>query len=124
MSDDWYHWERSPRKRKSIARHKDNSLISLEERDSGIILPVRAQPGAKKNALTGEHAGQLKVSVTQAPEKGKANAAIIEVLADDLSLKRSQIALLSGETSSQKKFLVTGISMPDLQARINAALEP
>lgn len=97
-------------------------MIALEERDSGVILPVRAQPGAKLNALTGEHAGQLKVSVTQAPEKGKANAAIIEVLADRLNLKRSQISLVSGETSGQKKFLVTGISLADLQARIAAEL--
>lgn len=98
-------------------------MIALELRESGIILPVRAQPGAKKNAVTGEHAGQLKVSVTQAPEKGKANAAIVEVLADQLDLKRSQISLQSGETSGHKKFLVTGISMPDLQSRIEAALQ-
>lgn len=97
-------------------------MIALEQRESGIILPVRAQPGAKKNALTGEHAGQLKVSVTQAPEKGKANAAIIEVLAEDLGLKRSQISLISGETSGQKKFLVTGIALAELQVRIAAIL--
>ncbi len=97
-------------------------MIALEQRDSGVILPVRAQPGAKKNALTGEHAGQLKVSVTQAPEKGKANAAIIDVLADGLQLKRSQISLVSGETSGQKKFLVTGISLADLQSRIAGVL--
>lgn len=97
-------------------------MISLELRATGVILPVRAQPGAKKNALTGEHSGQLKVSVTQAPEKGKANAAIIEVLADALDLKRSQIALLSGETSSQKKFLVTGIAIEELQSRIAATI--
>lgn len=95
-------------------------LISLEQRDTGIILPVRAQPGAKKNALTGEHAGQLKVSVTQAPEKGKANAAIVDVLADALGLRRSQISLISGETSSQKKFLITGITIEELQSRIAA----
>ena len=93
-------------------------MIDLEQRESGIVLPVRAQPGTKKNAITGEHAGQLKVSVTQAPEKGKANAAIIEVLAEGLGLKRSQISLVAGETASQKKFLVTGISLPELQGRI------
>jgi len=101
-----------------LKSRKDGPLIALEQRASGIVLPVRAQPGAKKNALTGEHAGQLKVSVTQAPEKGKANAAIIEVLAAGLGLKRSQIELLAGETSGQKKFLVTGVSLAELQARI------
>lgn len=93
-------------------------MIALEQRSNGVILPVRAQPGAKRNGVTGEHAGQLKVSVTQAPEKGKANQAIIEVLASELSLKRSQINLVSGETSGQKKFLVTDISLEELGARI------
>ena len=97
-------------------------MIALESRDTGIVLPVRAQPGAKKNALTSEHAGQLKVSVTQAPEKGKANAAIIDVLVEALGLKRSQVSLVSGETSGQKKFLITGITLEVLQARIAARI--
>ena len=97
-------------------------MIALEYKSTGIILPVRAQPGAKNNALTGTHAGQLKVSVTQAPEKGKANAAIIEVLADELGLKRSQVSLVSGESSGQKKFLITGIALDELQARIAARI--
>jgi uncharacterized protein (TIGR00251 family) len=93
-------------------------MIELEQRSEGVILPVRALPGAKRNAVTGEHAGQLKVSVTQAPEKGKANQALIEVLASELSLKRSQISLASGEISSQKKFLITNISIDELHIRI------
>lgn len=96
--------------------------LSLESRDGGVILPVRAQPGAKKNAITGEHSGQLKVSVTQAPEKGKANAALIEVLATELGLKRSQISLISGETSAQKKVLIASISEDELRKRIAAKL--
>lgn len=97
-------------------------MIQLEQREGGIVLPVRAQPGAKKNAITGVHGGMLKVSVTQAPEKGKANLAIVEVLADGLDLKRSQIRLTSGETAGHKKFLVTGITLEDLLARIDKAL--
>jgi uncharacterized protein (TIGR00251 family) len=93
-------------------------MIALEQRTNGVLLPVRAQPGAKRNAITGEHAGKLKVSVTQAPEKGKANQAIIDVLASELSLKRSQISLVSGETAGQKKFLITEIELTELARRI------
>jgi uncharacterized protein (TIGR00251 family) len=93
-------------------------MIALERRIDGVLLPVRAQPGAKRNAITGEHAGQLKVSVTQAPEKGKANQAIIDVLASELSLKRAQISLVSGETSSQKKFLIIEIELAELARRV------
>ena len=82
------------------------------------MLPVRAQAGARRNSLKGIHAGALQVAVTQAPEKGKANKAIIEVLAGKLGLRKSQIELLSGETSSQKRFLVRAIAMNELSARI------
>ena len=66
--------------------------------------------------------GALKVCVTQAPEKGKANKAIAEVLAKWLGVRKSQVHLLSGETASQKKFLVREIDKDDLAERIEAKL--
>jgi uncharacterized protein (TIGR00251 family) len=98
-------------------------VIDLQATAHGVVLPVQAQPGARQNAITGEHAGRLRVAVTQAPEKGKANKALIEVLAAALDLKKSQIALVTGETSSQKKFLVSGIALEELASRIAARLE-
>ena len=96
--------------------------IQLDATPSGIVLSVKAQPGARRNGITGEHAGALKVAVTQAPEKGKANDAIIDVLVEALGLKRNQIELISGATSTQKKFLVTGLTRQELDARINSRL--
>lgn len=96
--------------------------VQLHETTAGIVLPVKAQPGARRNGVVGEHAGSLKVAVTQAPEKGKANEAIIEVLTDLLELKRNQLRLVSGATSSQKRFLVTGVSHDELQQRIGHLL--
>ncbi|MBS0202569.1 MAG: DUF167 domain-containing protein [Planctomycetes bacterium] len=97
-------------------------MIVLEETTNGLLLAVKAQPGARRNTIAGEHAGALKIAVTQAPEKGKANDAIIVVMAQLLDLKRHQIRLAAGPTSSQKKFLITGISLVDLQQRIEAAM--
>ena len=81
-------------------------MIALEPHADGTILPVRAQPGARRNEIRSVQDGQLKVCVTQQPEKGKANKAVAELLAKKLGLKKSQIELLSGETSHQKRFLV------------------
>lgn len=97
-------------------------MIQLEQVSEGVVLPVRAQARARKNTIVGEHAGRLKVAVTQAPEKGKANDAIVKVLVAGLSLKRSQFSLLSGATSPQKKFLIEGISLKELRARIDTCL--
>jgi uncharacterized protein YggU (UPF0235/DUF167 family) len=96
-------------------------MIALEPHPQGTILPVRAQPGARRSGVNGEHNGQLKVAVTQVAEKGKANEAIVAVLAAALGLKRSQIELLSGATAGQKKFLVR-ISPAELTSRVAAAV--
>jgi uncharacterized protein len=93
-------------------------VIALEEHRDGTILPVKAHAAARRNALRGEHAGSLQVSVTQAPEKGKANKAIVALLAKSLGLRKSQIELAGGETSPQKRFLVRGIAPAELGRRI------
>lgn len=98
-------------------------MITLEAHPLGTVLPVRAQPGARQNAVRGEQAGALKVSVTQVAEKGKANKALVALLCEKLELRRSQVELLSGETSSQKRFLVREISPESLAARLASLLE-
>lgn len=98
-------------------------MINLQTHADGILLLVRAHAGAKRSEVRDIQAGALRVSVTQAPEKGKANQAIIALLADALDLKRSQIELASGATNPQKKFLIRGIDRETLAARIAEAME-
>jgi uncharacterized protein (TIGR00251 family) len=84
-------------------------LLELQTTPTGVVLPVRAAPGAKKNAIQGIHAGMLKVSVTAAPEDGKANAAIVQLLSKALKISKSRVQLMSGATQRQKKFLLVGL---------------
>ena len=98
-------------------------MIDIKEHADGCILPVRAQPGARKVAIQGEQAGSLKVSVTAQPEQGKANKALVEALSKLLSLKKSQIELISGETSREKRFLIRGMTSDELRERIIAVGE-
>jgi uncharacterized protein (TIGR00251 family) len=97
-------------------------MVKLEPHPQGVILPVKAQPGAKRSGIRGEHDGQLKVSVTQIAEKGKANESLVEVLAKSLGLRKSQVTMIAGETSSQKRFLLTETTVDELAVRIAAAL--
>jgi len=97
-------------------------VIDLAAHPEGTILPVRAHAGARRNELKGVQAGALQVAVTQAPEKGKANKAIIALLADQLGLRKSQIELIAGETSPQKRFLIRGVEPATLAERIERAL--
>jgi len=96
--------------------------FDLESHASGVLLPVRAHAGARRNAIDGLHGGMLKVSVTQAPEKGKANKAIAALLAASLGLRKSQVELAAGGTSPQKRFLIAGESIESLREKLQAAL--
>jgi uncharacterized protein (TIGR00251 family) len=93
-------------------------MIAVSDHPDGCILPVRAQPGARKCAILGEHGGALKVAVTAPPQDGRANKALIDALADALNLKRGQIELLSGTTSRDKRFLIRGLSATQVLARL------
>ena len=97
-------------------------MIALTENSDGVLLPVRAHPGARADGIRGIHNGALKVSVTQVAEKGKANKAITQLLCKKLGLRRSQVTLAAGETSSEKLFLVRDVTRAELASRINALL--
>lgn len=93
-------------------------MAAVNPHAEGATLAVRAQPGARRNAVLGEQAGALKVAVTAPPENGRANAALVEVLKDWLGVKRSQVELIAGQTSRNKVFLIRGVAADALTARI------
>ena len=97
-------------------------MTVLEQCADGVILPLRARGGAASDRLALGPDGILKVSVTRAPERGKANQAIVALLSNRLRLKKSQIELLAGKTSAQKRFLIRGTTPSSLQARIEDAV--
>jgi uncharacterized protein (TIGR00251 family) len=97
-------------------------MIELTTHPRGIILPVRAHAGARKRGILGEHNGMLRVAVTAAPEKGKANKAIVVVLSNSLGVPKSSIELIAGDTSPQKRFLIVGADIDKLQTLIEQLL--
>jgi uncharacterized protein len=93
--------------------------LKLEQHPDGVVLSVRVHAGARRSELRGVgEEGMVRVSVTQAPEKGKANKAIIELLARELGLKKSQIELIAGQTAPQKRFLLRGTSLDEISLRL------
>ena len=63
----------------------------------------------------------LRVAVTAAPEKGKANKAIVAILSDALDTPKSSIELVAGDTSPQKRFLIVGGKIDNLRRAIERA---
>ena len=78
-----------------------------------VLLHVRVQPKARANAVKGWHGEALRVSVTAAPEDGKANRAVIELLAETFDVAPSSIDLVRGAASRDKWFrLPQGVKIP------------
>lgn len=94
--------------------------------DGGITLAVRAQPGAKKTAITGIYgegaAAQVKIAVHAPPLEGRANAALIEYLADLFWVSKSAVELVSGESARSKVFRLRGVTVGQAGSLIAATL--
>lgn len=97
--------------------------IRIASTTDGLLIPIRVQAGARRNHVGGVHDGRLKVSVTQAPEKGKANRDVLKLLASALRVRRSALALHSGETSPRKVVRIADMSTAELEDRLAALID-
>jgi uncharacterized protein (TIGR00251 family) len=83
----------------------------LSQNADGVILRLYVQPGSRQSAVIGLHNDRLKVAVTEPPDRGRANAAVIRLIADTLQLARTDIQLLRGDVSRRKDLLIGRISL-------------
>ena len=85
--------------------------------ETGLRLFVRVTPGSAKNEIAGIWQGadderRLVIKVTAPPDKGKANTAIIKLLASETGLAKSCFSIIAGETARLKTIEITGQTEP------------
>ncbi len=80
--------------------------LDLVQVPGGTRLRLRVKPGARADAVLGVMGGALKVSVKAPPERGKANSAALELLAEVFEVPAGGLKLFAGATSQSKKVLV------------------
>lgn len=83
----------------------------------GNLLSVRVTPKASRNEIAGLHAAadgvvSLSVRVTAAPDKGRANRAVIALLAKNAHVSKTTFTLVKGETDRNKTFQISGNTEP------------
>ena len=83
----------------------------------GVVLSLHCQPGAKASRVVGLHDERLKLQLQAPPLENRANEALVTWLADQLSLPRKQIEILSGHTSRQKRVLARGVTCEQVERR-------
>ncbi len=78
----------------------------LREVEGGLILTVHVQPGAKRNEVAGLRGDALKIRLAAPAIEGRANAALLEFVAQRLGLPKSAVDLKNGQTSRRKAILL------------------
>jgi uncharacterized protein len=71
-----------------------------------LILAVHIQPRASQTGVVGIHANRLKIKTTAAPVDGRANEEVCKLLAKLFGVAKSQVVLLQGQTSRDKRFCI------------------
>ncbi len=88
-----------------------------------LFLKVRLAPGSKRDRILGIHGDALRVAVRAPPERGKANEALVELIAKELDLHRSAVSLQSGQSSRDKRVRIEGLSREELLPRLRRILK-
>jgi uncharacterized protein (TIGR00251 family) len=84
-------------------------------------LQLRVSPGASRAGIVGRHGNAWKVRVAAPPEGGRANDAVVRLLADTLELPQRDVAIVSGHGARDKVVSLAGIAPEEAERRLESA---
>jgi uncharacterized protein (TIGR00251 family) len=99
----------------------DPRLLAIADDSRGVTLRVRVTARAKREGILGLHEGALRIAVRAVAERGQANRAVLEVLADRLGLPRSGLSIERGTARREKTIRISGIDAAELRRRLELA---
>jgi len=96
--------------------------LKISQTPDGITFQVKVVPAGSKTSIEGIYGDMLKVKLSAAPEKGKANEALLEFLAERLGVKRKFVKIVSGLTSKVKQVAIERMSQQEFLDKLKAVL--
>ena len=90
----------------------------IKEKNGFVLLDIRVVPRASRSEVVGEHGGVLRVRISSPPVDGAANTEVIRLLAKTLGVSRSDVAIVSGQTSRTKQLRINGVTAATLRERL------
>ncbi|MBY0278282.1 DUF167 domain-containing protein [Candidatus Binatia bacterium] len=102
----------------------DPDDLVLTPGEDGIRLRLRVAPGARRDGVVGVHGGALKLAVRAVAEKGRANDAVLRLLAGVLGVALQDVELVAGGGSRDKVVVLRRIDAAGVRARLREALAP
>ncbi|HEX5266071.1 MAG TPA: DUF167 domain-containing protein [Acidimicrobiales bacterium] len=102
-----------------------DDLFDVSGSDEAPVLHIRVMvhPGAGRTEVVGQQGDAVKVRVAAPPVEGRANRAVVELMADLLGAKPAQVEVESGESSRAKRLRVEGVDPAHARRILTAALE-
>ena len=91
----------------------------IKETDRGVAFMAKIVPGSSRTCFSGLLDEMVKIKISAAPEKGKANHCLIAFLAKQLGVKKNAVSIISGQTSPVKQVEIAGVSMAELLKELN-----
>jgi uncharacterized protein len=85
-------------------------------------LSVTVSPSAARSELVGRHGDGWKARIAAPPERGRANQALVELLAEALGVPRSEVRVVAGQTAKAKVVEVDGLEAEDVERRLERQL--
>lgn len=83
-------------------------------------LSIKVVPGSRNNRVVGRHGDGFKVQVSARPEGGKANRAVVELLARALGVKGAHVTIVRGHGHPRKTVEIAGLDQAEAEARLDA----
>jgi uncharacterized protein (TIGR00251 family) len=85
-------------------------------------LRVRVQPGAKRDEVLGFQEGVLRIKLAAPPIEGRANKALVAILAGLLKVPKQQVIVVAGSSARDKLIEVTGMASDEIVGRLKGRL--
>jgi uncharacterized protein len=89
----------------------------------GTVLHISVQPRARSEGLVGIRGDALRLKVRAPAHEGKANRAVLDLLAGILNVPKARLSIASGQTSRRKRVFVSGVAAQAVAIRLNEGLQ-
>jgi uncharacterized protein (TIGR00251 family) len=83
-------------------------------------ITIVVSPGARRSEVVGPHGEGWKVRVAAAPERGRANAALVALLGETLGVPRERVRVVAGLGSRTKVVEIDGLARAEIERRLAA----
>jgi uncharacterized protein (TIGR00251 family) len=85
-------------------------MLRINERDGAVTIDIAVKPRSSREGVGPVQADRLVVAVNAPPVDGKANEAVVRVLAETFGVPRSAVSIVRGETGRKKTIRIAGLT--------------